>query len=87
LHLIDALQEVSQSQEILHLKGCATSSQHDTGIRGHKARPGCWERPHMIRGLVKDDTIFSPIVAVVEDLELLPVQGMEGMGHREYSFG
>ena len=40
----------------------------------------------MIRGLVKNDTIFSPIVAVVEDFKLLPVQGMEGMGDREYSF-
>ena len=40
----------------------------------------------MIRGLVKNDTIFSPIVAVVEDLKLLTVQRMKGMGDREYSF-
>jgi len=39
----------------------------------------------MIRGLVKSDTIFSPIVAVVEDLKLLPVQRMERMGDREAS--
>ena len=37
-------------------------------------------------GRVKGDPIFAPIVAVVEDLELLPVQGMEGMGNGEYSF-
>jgi len=40
----------------------------------------------MIGGLVKGDPIFSPIVAVVEDLKLLAVQGMEGMGDRENSF-
>jgi len=39
----------------------------------------------MIRSLIKRDTIFSPIVPVVEDLKLLPVQGMEGMGDREDS--
>jgi hypothetical protein len=80
------LKEMRQSQEILHLKGCATSSQHDTGIRRHKARPGCWERPHMIRGLVKGDAVFPPIVAIIEDLKLLPVQGMEGMGNGKKSF-
>ena len=40
----------------------------------------------MIRGLVKNDTIVSPIVAVVEDLKLLTVQGMKGMGDCENSF-
>jgi hypothetical protein len=39
----------------------------------------------VIRGLVKGDPIFSPIVAVVEDLELLVIQWMKGMGDREYS--
>ena len=40
----------------------------------------------MIRGLVKRDTVFAPIVAIIEDLKLLPVQGMEGMGNGEKSF-
>ncbi len=40
----------------------------------------------MVRGLVKGDTILSPIVAIVKDLELLSIQGMKGMGDREYSF-
>jgi len=40
----------------------------------------------MIRGLVKSDTIFSPIVAVIEDLKLLSKQRMKGMGNCEYSF-
>ena len=67
------MDEQGQSKEIRHLKGCATSSQHHTGIGRHKAGPGCRERSHLIRGLVKGDTIFSPIVAEVEDLELLAV--------------
>jgi hypothetical protein len=40
----------------------------------------------MIRSLVKGDTIFPPIVPVREDLKLLTVQGMKGMGDRENSF-
>ena len=40
----------------------------------------------MIRGLVKRDAIFSPIVAVVEDLKLLVVQWMKGMRNCENSF-
>jgi hypothetical protein len=40
----------------------------------------------MIRGLIKCDAIFSPVVAIVEDLELLAIQRMKGMGDREYSF-
>jgi len=40
----------------------------------------------MIRGLVKGDPICPPIVAIVEDLKLLAVQWMKGMGDREYSF-
>jgi hypothetical protein len=85
LHLIDALKEVSQSKEIRHPKDGTTIGKYHAGIWRHKARPGCWERPHVIRGFVKCDTIFPPIVAVVEDFKLLPIQWMKGMGDREYS--
>jgi hypothetical protein len=40
----------------------------------------------MIRDLVKNDPIFSPIVAVVENFKLLAVQWVKGMGDRENSF-
>jgi hypothetical protein len=40
----------------------------------------------VLGGVVKGDPIFSPIVPIGEDLKLLPVQGMEGMGDRENSF-
>ena len=39
----------------------------------------------MIRSIVKGDAIFSPIVPVGEDLKLLAVQGMKGVGDREHS--
>jgi hypothetical protein len=85
LHLVDSLEEVSESKEIRYPKDGTTLSKHPASIRRHKARPRCWKRPHMIRGLVKRDTIFSPIVAVVEDFKRLPVQGMKRMGDSEYS--
>jgi len=40
----------------------------------------------MIWGLVKNDTIFSPIVAVVEDLKLLAIQWVKGMRDGKHSF-
>jgi hypothetical protein len=84
--LFDAPDEVGKLQQICHAKGGATSGQDDTGIRGSKAGPGRWQRPDMLRSLVKRDAIFPPIVPVGEDLKLLAVQGMKRMGDRENSF-
>ena len=84
--LFDATNEVGKLEQISHAKGGATGCKHHTGIRRSKARPGCWQRPHMIRSLVKGDPVFPPIVPVGEDLKLLTVQGMKGMGDRENSF-
>ena len=72
-------------EEISHAKGRSTSSEDDTGIRRNKASPSRWERPDVLRGFVKGNPIFSPIVPVAEDLKLLTVQRMKGMGYREYS--
>ena len=82
----NALNEAGKLEQIRHAKGRATSCKYHTGIRGSKAGPGRWQRPHMIRSLVKGDPIFPPIVSVGEDLKLLTVQGMKGMGDREKSF-
>jgi len=84
--LFDALDELGQLQEICHAKGGATSSENHTGIRGSNAGPGCWQRSHMARGIVKGDPIFSPIVPVAEDLKLSAVQGMKRVSDRENSF-
>ena len=40
----------------------------------------------MIGSLVKRDAIFPPIVPVGQDLKLLAIQRMKGMGDRENSF-
>jgi len=80
------LDEFGQSQQISHPKGCSTSSHDHIRIRRSKAGPGRWQRPYTIWRFVKRDTIFTPIMAVVEDLELLAIQRMKGMGDCEYSF-
>ncbi len=84
--LFNAPDELSKLEQIRHAKGGATSCQHHTGIRGSQAGPGCWQRSHVARGIVKGDPIFSPIVPVAQELKLLAVQGMKGMGDRENSF-
>ena len=84
--LFDAADELGKLQEICHAKGGATSCQNHTRIRGNNTGPGCWQRSHVARGIVKGDPIFSPIVPVAEDLKLLAVQGMKRVGDRENSF-
>ena len=84
--LFNAREEMSKLKQIRHAKGSATSGKHDAGIRGSQAGPGCWQCPDAIRGLVKGDAVFSPIVSVAEHFKLLTVQGMEGVGDRKNSF-
>jgi hypothetical protein len=81
----NALDEVGKLEQISHAKGGATGGEDDTGVRGSKAGPSSRQDPHMIRRLVEADPIFSPTVTVAEDLKLLAVQGMKGMGNREKS--
>ncbi len=85
LPLRDAPNERGKLQQIIHAKGGSTAGKDHTGIRRCKAGPGSREYPHVISSLVKRDPIFSPIVTIIEDLKLLAVQGMEGMGDREKS--
>jgi hypothetical protein len=84
--LFDACDELGELQEICHAKGGSTSCQNHTGIRTSNAGPRCWQRPHVVSGVVKGDPIFSPIVPVAENLKLLSEQGMKRMGDRENSF-
>ena len=84
--LFDALYEVGKLQQILHAKGGATGGKHHAGVRRRKAGPCSRQDPHVSSRLVKGDPIVSPTVAVVKDLKLPAVQGMEGMGDRENSF-
>jgi hypothetical protein len=84
--LFNALDELGKLHQLSDAKGGSTGSKDDTGIRGSKARPGCWQRSHVARGIVKGDAIFSPVVPVGEDLKLLAVQRMKRVGHRENSF-
>jgi len=71
--LFDAPKELGKLQQIRHAKGGSTGCQHHAGVRRSKAGPGCWQRPHVVSGVVKGDTIFSPIVPTGEDLKLLAV--------------
>jgi hypothetical protein len=80
------LDEVGKLEQIRHAKGSTTGGQDDTGIKGSKARPSSWQDPHMIRRLVEADPIFSPTMAVAENLKLLAVQGVKGMSDRENPF-
>ena len=82
----NAPDEVGKLEQIRHAKGGTTGCKHHAGVRGSKAGPSSRQYPHLIRSLVEADPIFSPTVAVVEDLKLLTVQGMKGMGDCENSF-
>ena len=86
LSRFNSLEQLRQSEQILNTKDGSTSSKDHTGIGRGKARPSCWQNPHVIRSLVETDTILSPTVAIIEDLKLLAIQRMEGMSDGENSF-
>jgi len=82
----NAPDEVGKLQQIRHAKGGTTGGEDDTRVRGSKAGPSSWQDPHPIRSLVEGDTIFPPAGAIAENLKLLAVERMKGVGHRENSF-
>lgn len=83
---LDVLNEVSKFKQITHPKGGAPRGEDDTGVGGSKACPSRWQDPHPIWRLVEGDAIFSPAGAIAENLKLLAVQRMKGVGDREHSF-
>jgi hypothetical protein len=82
----DMLNEVRKLKQITHTKGSSTGGEDDTGVGGSKAGPSSRQDPHAIRSLVEGDAIFPPAGAIAENLKLLAVQRMKGVGHRENSF-
>jgi hypothetical protein len=82
----NVLNEVRKLEQITHPKGGAPCSEDNTRVRGSKAGPSSWQDPHPIWRLVEGDAIFSPAGARAENLKLLAVQRMKGMGHPEHSF-
>jgi hypothetical protein len=84
--LLDSVNELGELEQICHAKGSATGGKHYTGIRGGKACPSRWQRPDAVRSLVKRDAIFPPVVPIAENVKLLSIQRMEGMGDCENSF-
>ncbi len=78
--------ELSKFEQISHPKGGPTGGKDDARINGSQAGPGCWQNPHLIRSLVEGDAVFPPTAAVAQNLKLLAVQGMEGMGDRKKPF-
>jgi hypothetical protein len=83
---LNLLNEVRKLKQITHPKGGSTGGEDDAGVGGSKAGPSSWQDPHPIWRFVEGDAIFSPAGAIAENLKLLAVQGMKGVGHREHSF-
>src|SRR5215469_7763417 len=80
----NVLNEVNKLKQITHSKGDPPCGEDDTGVGGRKAGPSSRQDPHPIWRLVEGDAIFSPAGAIAENLKLLVVQRMKGMGHREH---
>ena len=83
--MFEALEVGRQRQQIIGAKEGASLSKDDEGVGGHQAGPGRREPAYMPRRIVKGHAIGAPMMVVIEDLKLLPVQGMKGMGDREHS--
>ena len=83
--VLDALQHLGQLQEIRCAKGCSAGRKHDTWVGWRKTGPGGRQRADMLRGIREGDAILAPVMPVGQDLKLLAVQRMKGMGDRENS--
>ena len=83
--VLDALEQLGQLQEIRYAKGSLAGREHHTGVGGMQTGPGRWQRADMLRGIIEGDAILPPVMPIGQDLKLLAVEGMKGMGDREHS--
>jgi hypothetical protein len=83
--MLDALEQLGQLQEIRCTKSCLAGRKHDLRVWGMETGPGRRQRADMLRGIIEGDAILSPLMPVAQDLKLLTVQGMKGVGDREHS--
>jgi len=81
--VLEALEQLGQLQEIRGTKGCLAGRKHDTRVGWRKTGPGRRQRADMLGGIIEGDAILPPLMPVGQDLKLLAVEGMKGVGDRE----
>lgn len=83
--MLEALEHLGQLQEIRCAKGCLAGRKHDTRVGWRKTGPGRRQRADMLGGIIERDAILPPVMPIGQDLKLLAVEGMKGVGDREQS--
>jgi|GEM_PF-3300044 hypothetical protein len=73
------LQQVGQLQQVLVAEPAPAGSHSHKRIGSHHGRPARRNRAQTPGGVVEVDTILAPIVAISDQLELLPAQWMVRM--------
>ena len=75
-----------QLDEIRYAEGRSPSGDDDEGIVHNGGRPTRQERLHLLSCIQVEDPVLTPTLAVVDQLELVSKQGVEGMGYPETSY-
>jgi hypothetical protein len=81
--VLEALEHLDQLQEIRYPKGGSAGRKYDIGVGWRKTGPGRRQCSDMLGGIIEGDAILPPVMPVAQDLKLLAVEGMKGMGDRE----
>lgn len=77
--MVEFLQQTSQDQEIGVAEERTTSSDVDKGIVRTNIGPRGWKGMETVIRQMEEDPIFTPVMPIEHQLELAPVQWMEGV--------
>ena len=78
------MQKVRQGEQVLYAEVRPAGGDHEEGVGALDVRPGRRQRMDLcLAGLAEEHPLLTPGMGVADQPELLPRQGMEGMGDRE----
>jgi len=78
------VQKVGQGEQVLGAEVRPAGGDHQEGVGALDVGPGRRQRADLcLSRLAEEDPLLTPGMGVADQLELLPRQGMEGMGDRE----
>jgi hypothetical protein len=81
------LHQINQLEQVLEAKEASASGHCHEWIFRHHRGPTGRNGPQLSCGVVEVDPILAPVVAVRDQLEPLPSQGMVRVGYLEVGIG
>lgn len=81
---VELVEEPDQGGEVVDPEAGPSARDDEEGIGALDIGPASRQRPHPhVTGLAEEDPVLTPRVGVPDEVELLPAERMERMGHTE----